>query len=96
MATNSSRFTAEKYYSARTGDMKRKYTQAAKANDAQTMAEVRKEWADTQAAKKGLGFDTAPLSDLLKAPADQRKRESRTLGGVQYNQGNRGFIEALQ
>jgi hypothetical protein len=35
------------------------------------------------------------MSDLLKAPREQRKRERKTIDGVQYNRGNRRFAQQL-
>ena len=96
MTDTSSQYKAEQFYKDRTGELKQRYTKAVKANDADTMRDLRAKWADTQAARKNLGFQPSPLSDLLKAPQEQRKREAATQGGVQYNKGNRGFVEALQ
>ena len=87
---------AEQFYKDRTGELKQRYTKAAKSNDADTMRDLRVEWTNTQAARRDLGFKPSPLSDLLKSPQEQRKREAATQGGVQFNKGNKGFVEALQ
>ena len=84
----------EEYFKGRTSEMKYAYTQAVKAGDREAAAEVQKTWKRVQAAKKAAGFKPDPLSSLLKAVAEQRKREKNTKGGVQFNSRNRGFVEA--
>jgi hypothetical protein len=34
------------------------------------------------------------MSNLLKAPQEQSKREKNTAGGVAFNKQNRGFVES--
>jgi len=36
------------------------------------------------------------LSELLTSPREQRKRERKTTGGVQFDTGSRRFVEGLQ
>ena len=84
----------EEYFKGRTSEMKYAYTQAVKAGDREAASEVQETWKRVQAAKKAAGFKPDPLSSLLKAVAEQRKREKNTKGGVQFNSRNRGFVEA--
>jgi hypothetical protein len=64
------------------GSIKREYTRAQREGDYDAMAEARQEWTDTQAARKARGYTPSPLSDLLKAPQEQAKREKSARGGV--------------
>jgi hypothetical protein len=89
-------FTADKFYRERTSQLKNQYAAAVRKNDTDTMREVREDWMQTQAARRKLGYEVQPLSTLLKAPQEQRKREAATTAGVQTNRGNQGFIAPLQ
>jgi hypothetical protein len=42
-----------------------------------------------------INFSNGISSDLLKAPAEQRKREKMTVGGVQYTKGTRKLAEEI-
>lgn len=92
---SASQFKADTFYRNRTTQLKNEYTRAFKANDAQAMRELRQDWLDTQAARKKVGFSTQPLSTLLKAPQEQRKRESGSVAGVKVTDTNRRFVEQL-
>jgi hypothetical protein len=46
-----------------------------------------------QGFKRDYGFKAQPISNLLKAPAEQRKREHDTLGGVQFRKQDKGFVQ---
>lgn len=83
------------YFAANTKKLKLQYTKAAKSNDAATMADVRKQWQELQDAKRRNGFKPQPLSDLVRAPAEQRKRERNTIDGIQYTKSNQGFVKEL-
>lgn len=89
-------FKSDKFYRERTSQLKNKYAAAVRKNDTDTMREVREDWMQTQAARRKLGYEVQPLSTLLKAPQEQRKREAATTAGVQTNRSNQGFIVALQ
>ena len=65
------------------------------SSDLEKMAELRKDFMELQAAKQRNGFKRQPLSELLRAPREQRKRERKTIDGVQYNRGNRRFAQRL-
>lgn len=85
----------EKYYKARAGEITHRYNEAFKEQDFDTMQELRQEFIDLQASKVRNGFKAQPLSNLIKAPMEQRKRESSVIGGVRTNTGNRGFVRSL-
>jgi len=75
------------------GRLKRDYAKAAKDRDTAEMARLRKAWVDLQANKPA--GERQPLSELLKAPTAQRKREQQTAGGVQYSARTRQRAEEL-
>lgn len=81
------------YFKGRTTQIKFAYTQAAKAGDTETLATMRDAWQKLQDSKKRVGFKPAPMSDLLTAPARQKRREKNTVGGVQFKSNNQRFIE---
>lgn len=88
-------YKSDTFYRERTTELKNAYAKAVRDNDTARMAEVRDEWMSTQAARKRLGYDTQPLSTLLKAPREQAKRERDTEAGVQFTRNNRGFTSPL-
>lgn len=92
---NQVRAETVEFYNDKTSALKKKYIEAYKDGDAQKMGELRKEFMELQAAKHRNGFKRQPMSDLLRAPREQRKRERKTIDGVQYNRGNRRFAQQL-
>jgi hypothetical protein len=92
----SAKFKADKFYNDRTSSLKREYGDAYRDGDSATMRSLRDEWMQTQEARKRLGYKPQPLSELLKAPQAQRKREASATGGVQTTKANAGFVGALQ
>jgi hypothetical protein len=48
---------------------------------------------DLQAAKKAAGFAPAPLSDLVRSPQEQAKRERQTAGGVKFDRRSQGYAQ---
>ena len=92
----SAQFTSDKFYRERTTQLKNQYSAAVRKNDTDAMRDVREEWMQTQAARRKLGFEVQPLSTLLKAPQEQRKREASTQAGVQTTKSNAGFLVPLQ
>jgi hypothetical protein len=85
----------EKFFDDRTSDIKKAYAKAYRSNDAAGMAEAREDWKKLQDSKVREGFKRQPLSNLLKAPREQRKRERQTVGGVQFDTGTRRFVREL-
>lgn len=82
----------EQFFKDRTTEVKKAYTEAYRDGDYEEMQALRTRWQEMQEFKREYGFKPQPLSTLLKAPAEQRKREAQTIGGVQYNAGNKGFV----
>mgnify|MGYP007019853586 FL=1 len=85
----------EKYFSDRSAELKRRYTRAFRDNNRNEMARLRDEWRSLQNARRRVGFKVQPLSQLTRAPMEQRRREARTIGGVQFTPSTRGFVERL-
>lgn len=91
----SSKFKADTHFRERTSELKRMYAQAVRDGDEAARREAIAEWQSTQEARRRLGYDTQPMSELLRAPMEQRKRERETLAGVQVRDSNRGFVAQL-
>jgi len=71
--------------------LKNQYAKAAKKNDTAGMREAREAWMTLQDVRARSGYTRQPLSNLLRAPQEQDKRERNTVGGVQTNRNNAGF-----
>jgi len=89
------KFDADTFYSERTSALKRQYANAVHDNDADGMREAREAWTATQAARREVGYKVQPLSELLKAPQERRKREAAVTGGVQHGKDNADFVSRL-
>ena len=85
----------EQKFSSRSSTLKRQYEQAAKDQDRTKQAELRRQWLDLQAARVRNGYPRKPMSELTRAPQEQRKRELQTARGVQFTTQSRGFVETL-
>ena len=86
---------AEKFYKDKTTNVKRAYVRAFKAKDREALAEVRAEWKELQSARVAQGFRRQPMSVLIKAPMEQRKRERGVVEGLSTTKQNRGLAESL-
>lgn len=75
----------------RSKTIKQEYTKAVKERDTEAMQQARREWQQLQETRKRNGYTVQPMSELLKAPQDQAKREKNTVGGVQFNRNTEGF-----
>ena len=80
-------------FQARTTEIKNQYTKADRNQDLEAKAEAREAWKKLQDARVRNGLERKPLSDLLKAPAEQRKREKETAGGVQYTKATKKLAQ---
>jgi hypothetical protein len=72
--------------------LKNEYTRAVKDNDADARRAAIEKWQRLQKSRREAGFQPQPLSALMKAPQEQRKRERNTSGGVQFDKHNRQFV----
>lgn len=86
----------DKFYKARTADLKRDYMTAFKDKDAEDIAEVKENWRKLQAARVANGYSRQPMSVLLRAPMEQKRRERKAAGGIEYGAQNRRFVEGLE
>ena len=91
----SSQFKADQFYRNRTTQLKRRYSEAVREGDEQARRRAIEEWQQTQEARRRLGYKTQPLSELLRAPQEQRKRERNTRDGVQFRSNNENFSAQL-
>jgi hypothetical protein len=80
-------------FQARTTEIKNQYAKAVRNGDNAGMSQARDAWVKLQAAKAKNGLPRKPLSDLLKAPSEQRKRERETAGGVPYTNATRKLVQ---
>jgi hypothetical protein len=86
------KFEFDEFYNDKASEIKRAYTRASKENDTAAQAKAREDWKKLQESRAKNGYTKQPLSSLLKAPQEQRKRERNVAGGVQFNRANKGFV----
>jgi hypothetical protein len=79
----------------RTTRIKNDYAKAARQKDTAAMQQAREAWTKLQQARQRNGLKQQPVSNLLKAPQEQAQREKRTVGGVQYRDGQRKLAEQV-
>jgi hypothetical protein len=79
----------------RTTRIKNDYAKAVRENDGEAKQEAREAWQKLQRTRQQNGLKPQPLSNLLKAPQEQREREKQTVGGVTYRQGQRRLAESV-
>jgi len=91
----STKFQFDEFYNGKTTEIKNAYAKAYRAGDAQGMAEARQKWMDIQQSRVKNGYSRQPLSTLIKAPVEQRKREMNSAGGVGFDRGNRRFVQEI-
>jgi len=84
----------DKNFQDRSAKIKADYIKAVRERDTAAMAEARQAWTKMQEARVRNGYTRQPLSNLLKAPQEQAKRERNTINGVQFNKQNRAFVES--
>ena len=89
------KYELDSFYKDKMGQMKAKYVKAYREGDAQAMQDIRDNWAQLDAARKSNGYKPAGLSELLKAPAESKKREASTQGNLQYRAKDRGVVQML-
>jgi hypothetical protein len=82
-------------FNDRTKRIKNDFTKAARNKDSDGMAQAREAWTKLQQARKENGLKPQPMSSLLKAPQEQKDREKRTVGGVQYREGQKKLAESI-
>ena len=94
-AKQSAKYDLEQRFSDRTSRIKNDYVKAYKSKDTAKMAEARRAWAELQEARQRNGYKIQPLSNLVKAPFEQAKRERMTIGGIQYDTSSREYVRRL-
>ena len=87
--------TYDDFYEGRAKEIKQKYSAAYRSNDTSAMQQARDDWENLQQSRVKNDYKRQPLSELLKAPAAQAKREKSVVNGVETNKGNKGFVERL-
>lgn len=82
------------FYKDKSAQVKHDYVKAFKAGDSGAMQDAREEWMRLQDSRARNGYSRQPLSNLFRAPMEQRKRERNVAGGVEFNKNNRRFVES--
>ena len=82
----------DKYYKSRTADITHRYTKAHKENDVKEKDSLREEFRELQDSKQRNGFRRQSSASLMEAAREQRKRERRTIEGVQTTKATRRFV----
>ncbi len=82
-------------FNDRTTRIKNDYAKAVREKDIEGMAEARAAWTKLQQARQRNGLKPQPVSNLLKAPQEQKAREQRTVGGVAYREGQKKLAESV-
>lgn len=85
----------DKFFAERAKSVKSDYVKATRNGDTEARGEAREAWQKLQEARAKQGYKKQPMSDLLKAPQDAKKREKTVIGGVQTTRGNRKFVKQL-
>jgi hypothetical protein len=85
----------EQRFRDRTSRIKNDYTKAIRGGDSAAAAEAREAWNNLQQARVRAGLKRQPMSELIKAPREQAKRERDTKGGIQFSKANRGLVEDI-
>lgn len=88
-------YKTESQFKAKSTQMQEAYARASRDRDVNEMSDLRSAWQEMQSQRQELGFKRAPLSELLKAPADQRKRELHSVDGLEYKDTDKGFVRKL-
>jgi hypothetical protein len=86
---------ANEYYKMQTDAMKLQYDRAFKAKDTGTLQDLRAKWQQIQQGRVEDKFKREPMSNLIKAPMEQRKRERMTIGGVESTKQDRMYLADL-
>lgn len=79
------------FYQDRSTKIKADYVKAVRAGE--STEAIRAAWNKLQEARVKNGYTRQPLSELLRAPQSQAKRERQVVDGVQFNKTNKRFVE---
>ena len=92
--TRGQQYELEQYFSKESGKIRKKYIEANKARNTNNMRQLRQEWRDLQDAKdrvrpffnntRGV-LNRQSVSNLIKAPREQRKRERKAQSKITGN-----------
>jgi hypothetical protein len=86
----------EEVFAGVADDISGKYIQARREGDQEAIREARTEWTRYQASRVREGFKRQPMTTLTGGYKRAEKRGRQVLGGVQYDRGNKGFVEQFQ
>lgn len=89
------KYELDSFYKDKMGGLKRKYVEAYREGDAGAMQDVREEWMRLDAARKSNGYKPAGLQELMKAPAEAKKREASVVGNLETRKKDRGVAQML-
>jgi hypothetical protein len=83
----------DKFYAERAKEIKAMYVEGSRNGDRSATAEAIDDWQKLQESRIKNGYKRQPMSDMLRAPAEARKRERSVVGGVETTKSNRRFTE---
>lgn len=88
-------FKNDEHLRDRSTRIKNDYIKAVRGNDNQARNEAIAAWSKLQERRNAGGYRVQPMSELIKAPMEQAKRERGTMGGVQTNRNNQGYVREM-
>lgn len=88
-------FKTEQHLKDRSTRIKNDYIKAVKQGDSGARTEAMAAWGKLQEVRRADGHKTQPMSELIKAPMEQAKRERGMMGGVQTNRNNQGYVREM-
>jgi hypothetical protein len=88
-------YVAAQFYKDQSSAVKRAYVEAYRAGDSDAISAARQDWMDLNASRTANNLKATPLSELIKAPHEQAKREKSAVGGVETTKRTKGYIQML-
>jgi hypothetical protein len=83
------------FYKDKVSQIKREYVQAYRDGDAEKLAEARADWAEVGQRMKAHDLQPPKVSDLVKAPHAQAKKDKSLIEGVQTSKRTAGAARQL-
>ncbi len=89
------KYDMDTFFKDRQTAVKRAYVEAYRTNDSEALAEARQNWSDLTSHMKADGYQPPKVSDLVKAPHEQAKREKALVAGVPVTKRTAGAAQQL-
>lgn len=85
-------YDTKKAFEDRATQIKKEYVKAQREMDLDAAGSLRNQWQKLQGSRREAGFTTQPLSELLRAPVEQAKRNRNVSNGVQYDKQSKRMV----